>query len=33
VNQRLVTGDRFFEIPLRVFLVRFCELSAGLREG
>jgi hypothetical protein len=26
-DQRLVTGDSFFEIPLRVFLVRFCKFS------
>src|SRR5580765_1294027 len=29
-NERLVTGDRFFEMTLRVFLVRFCELSVRL---
>ena len=26
-NERFITGDRFFEIALREFLVRFCEFS------
>src|SRR6478752_4943413 len=29
-NQRLVTGDRFLEMTLRVFLVRFCEFNVWL---
>ena len=30
VNQRFLTGDRFLEISLRVFLVRFCEIRSWL---
>src|SRR4029450_1932510 len=29
-NHRFVIVDRLFEIPLRVFLVRFCEIRIGL---
>ena len=32
-NQRLVTGDRFFEMTLRVFLVRFCKFSVARTLG